>query len=139
MPPPVPVKKPARQNLNEVLDFLNGSKKTSAGPAKPAEAVNTLGEVPDSEWFVNRHARHRMSSDELKLGPGPSDPPVPPFTVTGGKTEGVMPGFRMKDSKNRRYFVKVDPWKHQELATSSDVIVRNFSTPSATTHPKSKS
>ena len=127
MPVPLPVKKPVRQNINEVLDFLDRSRRwSSPRPAKPAGAVNSIGEVPDNEWFINRHGRRCMTHDELRRGPGSSEAPLPPFTVTGGKTAGVMPGFRMRDSKNRNYFVKVDPWKHQELATAADVIVSKF-------------
>jgi hypothetical protein len=126
MPAPLPVKNPAKQKISDVLDFLGGSEKVSAHAAKPAGAVNTLGEVPDSEWFVNRHGLHRMTFDELQRGPGTSESPVPPFTVIGGKTAGDKPGFRMKDSKGRKYFVKVDPLKYPELESSSDVIVSKF-------------
>src|SRR5215831_18534011 len=126
MPPPLPVAKPARQDINEVLDFLSQSRRPRPRPAKPAGAVNTLGEVPDSEWFTNRHAMRRRTEAELKRGPGSSGPPLPPFTVIGGKTAGAKPGFRMKDSRGRTYFVKVDPLNYPELATAPDVIVSKF-------------
>jgi len=129
MPAPMPVKNPAKQKINDILDFFTKSEKVSAHSARPAGGVNTLGEVPDSEWFVNRHALHRMTYDELQRGPGgggSSDAPVPPYTVIGGKTAGDKPGFRMKDSKGRKYFVKVDPLKYPELESSADVIVSKF-------------
>lgn len=122
MPAPLPVKKPVSRNINEVADLLERSRMAAPRAAKPAGAVNTLGEVPASEWFITRHGRRRMSRDELMRGPGPVDPPAPPFTVTGGKTTGVSSGFRMKDSKGRGYFVKVDPLKYPELVTAADVI-----------------
>jgi hypothetical protein len=93
MPTPLSVKKPRRQKVDESVDLLNKSKKWEPRKAKPAGAVNTLGEVPDSEWFINRHAWQRLSRDELKRGPAFSEAPVPPFTVTGGKNEGVTGGF----------------------------------------------
>jgi hypothetical protein len=126
MPPPLPVGHIAKKDINEDLDLLLRSKEWKRHPSKPAGAVNTLGEVPDSEWFVNRHALHRMTHDELKRGPGSSEPPVPPFTVTGGKISGVEHGFQMDDSKGRHYFVKLDPLKYPELATAPDVIVSKF-------------
>ena len=110
MPTPLPVGKPAQQSINDALDFFSRSTRLPTPSGKPAGAVNTLGEVPDSEWFVNRHAVHRMTRDELQRGPALSEGPVAPFTVTGGKTAGVKPGFRMKDSTGRSYFVKVDPY-----------------------------
>jgi hypothetical protein len=126
MPAPLPVEKPLRQNINDNLDFLSKSTSRTPPTAKPAGAINTLGEVPDSEWFTNRHAKRRMSRAELQRGPAYSEAPVAPFTVTGGKTQGITPGFRMKDSQNRTYFVKVDPLKYPELSTGSDVIVSRF-------------
>ena len=127
MPAPIPLNNsPVRQNINEVLDFLSQSRNSALRPAKPASAVNTLGEVPDSDWFTNRHGRHRMSRDELQRGAVISDPPTPPFRITGGKNEGTSIGFRMKDSKGRHYFVKADPFYNPELVTSSDVIVSRF-------------
>jgi hypothetical protein len=126
MPAPLPVRKALRQNINEDLDLLSKSKRWARHAPRPAGAVNTLGEVPDSEWFINRHARHRMSHDELERGPGSSEPPVPPFTVIAGKSEGVTAGFRIKDSKGRTYFVKVDPLNYPELVSAADVIGSKF-------------
>jgi len=126
MPAPLPVEKPHKQDINDALDFLSNSWRWAPPRPRPAGAVNTLGEVPDSEWFINRHAHRRLSRAELQSGPGPFEAPAPPFTVTGGKEEGIMAGFRMKDSKGRSYFVKVDPLKYPELASASDVIVSKF-------------
>ncbi len=126
MPPPMPVKTAVRQNINEVLDFLTHSKRSSRGPGKPAAAINTLGEVPDSEWFTNRHGQHRMSRGELQQGPRPGEGPVLPFTVIAVKNVGIMPGFTVKDSKGQRYFVKWDPPDHRELATAAETIVSRF-------------
>jgi len=126
MPAPLPVKNPHPQDINDSLDFFADSWHWTQSRPRPAGAVNTLGEVPDSEWFTNRHARRRLSRDELQRGPRPSEAPVLPFTVTGGKSGGIMPGFRMKDSKGRSYFVKVDPLNYPELASAADVIVSRF-------------
>ncbi|HYR44438.1 MAG TPA: hypothetical protein VER98_15515, partial [Terriglobia bacterium] len=126
MPAPLPVEKPVRQDINRVLDFLVQSRRWSRPFAKPAGAVNTLGEVPDSEWFTNRHGQHRMSRDELQQGPRAAEGPVPPFTVISVKPAGIMPGFSMKDSKGRRYFVKSDPISNPELATGAETIVSKF-------------
>ena len=124
MPAPLSVEKPVRQNINHAMDFFSQSAR-SATSARPAGAINTLGEVPDSAWFTNRHGKQRLSRVELKRGPVP-ETPAPPFVVTGGKNEGITAGFRMKDSKGRSYFVKADPVNYPELATAADVIVSRF-------------
>ena len=127
MPPPLPLKNhPAPQHLNDDLDFLSQSRNPAQRISKPAAAINTLGDVPDSEWFTNRHGLHRMSRDELQRGPVTSAAPTPPFTVTTGKNEGISIGFQLKDSKGRRYFVKADPLNYPELATAADIIVSKF-------------
>jgi hypothetical protein len=125
MPPPLPLKKIAPQQIGDLRDFLTQSRRPDPPPRKPAGAINTLGEVPDSEWFTNRHAQHRMSRSELQQGP-PAEAPVPPFTVTGSKHEGITPGFKMRDARGRQYFVKTDPIGNPEMATGSDVIVSRF-------------
>jgi hypothetical protein len=122
MPAPLPVGKLLPQKINDNFDFLINSERWTPPPPKHGEAVNTLGEVPDSEWFTNRHTKRRMTRDELQRGPGSSAPPTPPFTVTGGKIDGITPGFRMKDSRKRSYFVKVDPSDYPELTSGADVI-----------------
>jgi hypothetical protein len=92
----------------------------------PARGVNTLGEVPDSEWYTNRHYRKRMSLDELRRGPGNTTPPVCPCKAVAGKTEGINPGFTIRDSKNEKYFLKFDPPSNPELATAADVVGSKF-------------
>jgi len=126
VPAPIPVNMPVRQDINDVLDFFANSKRWSPHGAKPAGAINTLSEVPDSEWFTNRHGQRRMSRAELQQGPLSGEGPISPFTVIGVKNVGIMPGLTMKDSKGRRYFVKWDPVGHCELATGAEVIVSKF-------------
>jgi hypothetical protein len=125
VPPPLPVKKPAKQQINEAFDFFVQSWNDERRPPSPAGAINTIGEVPNSDWFTNRHGFHRMSRNELQLG-GSKKVPVPPFTVTSGKEEGITPGFVMQDSEGKRYFVKCDPHSNPGLASGADVIVSKF-------------
>jgi hypothetical protein len=126
MPAPLAVTNLQPQKVNEALDFLSQSRRWEPRPATPAGAVNTLGEVPDSEWFTNRHGRRRMNREQLLQGPTSDEAPCPPFTVVRGKEGGIMPGLVMDDSKGRRYFVKADPIGYPELATASEAIVSRF-------------
>jgi hypothetical protein len=124
MPPPLPVTDARKREIDPLYDFLHNSAKPR--PPTPAGAVNTLGEVPNSSWFTNRHGQHRMNRAELQRGTGTDHAPVPPFLVIGGKTGGITPGFRMRDSLGRVYFVKPDPISNPEMATAADVVVSKF-------------
>src|SRR6266550_934760 len=66
MPSPIPVKQPVREKISDALDFLDQSMRRETRRVWPAGAINTLGEAPDSEWFTNRHARRRLTRDELQ-------------------------------------------------------------------------
>lgn len=130
-PAPLPVEKPLNRRLNEYYDFFShtfaldkiADLQKEHNPPVPAQAVNTLGEVPDSAWYQNRHSRATpMSVEDLLRGPGTSNVPVAPWTLLSGKTEGVTPGFQIQDAKGRRYLVKLDPKSNPELASSADVI-----------------
>ena len=60
---PRPVSGVATRSVDHIYDFLNESYVTPRREGKvakrvpqPALDVNTLGEVPDSSWYTNRHA-----------------------------------------------------------------------------------
>ena len=124
--------KPRR--INEYFDFFQnvmfrpGELAKKTGAIIPARAVNTLGEVPDNEWYTNRHYRRRMSIDELMRGPGNSAPPSPTghWRVVSAKNEGITPGFTIVDEQGRRYLLKFDPWSNPEIASAADVISSKF-------------
>jgi hypothetical protein len=107
------------QSINAIYDFMYHSAKYKTPPATPSLGVNTLGEVPDSSWFTNRPP---LTTEELQKGARFHGGPQPPFTVVAGKTEGVTPGFRIKDGRGLTYFIKVDPQTNPEMATSADVM-----------------
>ncbi len=125
-PKPVPVQKLPHRKTDALYDFIKQSFASQVPLKLPARGVNTLGDVPDSGWFTNRHGIHRMSRQELQRGSGAEAPPLPPFIVDGAKTEGITPGFRMTDLKGRQYFVKPDPIDNSEMATAADVIGARF-------------
>ena len=89
--------------------------------------VNTIDEVPDSAWFVNRiliRGERAMTAADVARGPGSGRGPAPgPWTVLSGKREGVTPGFTVLDANRERWFIKFDPPKHPEMATGAEVVV----------------
>jgi hypothetical protein len=92
--------------------------------------INTVDEVPDSSWFVNRIGRRTMSLEELVRGPDSlSSVSLDGWVVTAGKSTGVQPGFRMKDPKdptNQLYQIEFDPPSNPEMASGAEIIGTAF-------------
>ncbi len=126
----VPIPKPYERDLSQVADFMVNTFATrpeEGEPIPPAENVDTLGGVPDSSWFTNRIGRRAMSLEELALGPNRGDGPAAgPWTIIAAKSQGVSPGFTIRDQAGDVYFIKLDPKGHPQLATSSEVIATRF-------------
>lgn len=133
-PRPLDVKTAEAQNLNDYYDFFRNTfwppdrEQIKHHNPLPSEAINTLGEVPDSTWFTNRVGSRPMTVDELVRGPGTDDPPSTsgPWTVVSGKNQGVQPGLIIRDARRKRYFLKFDPMSYPDMATAADVIGAKF-------------
>jgi hypothetical protein len=95
----------------------------ATGSPKQASNVNTLDEVPDSSWYINRHALRHMTVDQLVRGPNRGDPPdFSHATITKAKLEGVTPGLQLVDSKGTSYLIKFDNKDYPELQSGAEVI-----------------
>jgi hypothetical protein len=94
----------------------------------PAGDINTLGEVPDSTWYTNRHWMRRMSIAELQQGAANSAPPDAEgqWQIVGAKSDGITPGFVIEDRQKRRFVLKFDSPDFPELASAADVISSKF-------------
>jgi hypothetical protein len=132
-PKPMAVQKPRSRKINEYYDFFLNTffepgVKDRVGPPVPAGAVNTLGDVPDSGWYTNRHGRKRMTMAELLRGPGQDTKPSMngPWTVLSAKNEGITPGLVIRDSKGKRFVLKFDPLNNPDMASAADVIGSKF-------------
>jgi hypothetical protein len=133
-PPPLNVAHARSREINDYFDFFastfNAIDKNEIRHHRPApsQAVNTLGEVPDSAWFTNRVGSRPMTRDELLRGPGVDHPPAAegPWTVISAKNEGITPGLVIRDSNGRKYFLKFDPKDNPDMATAADVIGTKF-------------
>jgi len=53
---------------------------------------------------------------------GPLGPLAGTWTVTRAKTQGVTPGFFIKDPAGKRFIIKFDPPSCPEMATGADVV-----------------
>src|SRR5687767_13845440 len=71
MPAPRDVGKPNSRKLSEYFDYFHHTLNTPGDlntevKQTPALSTNSIDEVPDSGWYVNRHYRRRMSRDALR-------------------------------------------------------------------------
>ena len=122
------IPQPTDRPLSKTIDLLQ---KTFTKPREGevrAQNINTLGEVPDSSWFTNRMSRRVMTIDELVRGPDRGEGPdlSQTWVIIGAKTEGVTPGFRIRDGRGDVYFIKFDPLYLPQMATSAEVIGTKF-------------
>ncbi len=126
-----PVEKPRPIELGQIEDYINSSYSNGLKKGEKivrSQNVNTLGGVPDSSWFTNRIGRTPMSLQELARGAAQRnalDLSVP-WVVVQGKSEGISPGFTIRDGRGNIYFVKFDPLEYPQLATSTEVITSKF-------------
>ena len=130
-PDQLPTAQPQAVELSQTVDVLANTftlRPDKDVPIPEAENTNTLGEVPDSSWFTNRMSRRVMTIEELVRGANQVDGPDPsdPWVIIDVKSEGITPGFTIRDGKDEVYFVKFDPPKYPQLATSTEVIATKF-------------
>ena len=88
-----------------------------------AASVNTIDEVPDSNWFVNRAGSRALTPDEVMRGPDDDTGPTAGKWTVSRKANGVSPGFTIADPAGKTYFLKFDPPGEPELGTATEVIV----------------
>jgi len=105
-PAPLSVGKIAPQRLDNLIDFYKNTFHEKGERHRPDQliastGINTLGEVPDSAWYTNRHRSTRMTVAELARGPNRTGPlsPQSKWTVISAKAEGVTPGFTIRDAE----------------------------------------
>jgi hypothetical protein len=89
--------------------------------------VNTVDEVPDSSWFTNRIGRREMTTAEIVRGPDRVERlDLNGWVVSGGKSGGIQPGFRMTDPEGQIYQIEVDPPSNPEMASGVEIIGTAF-------------
>jgi hypothetical protein len=104
---------------------------TFGGPGERRDVralnVNTVDEVPDSSWFTNRIGRRDMTVADVVKGPDRIERlSLDGWIVSGGKSTGVQPGFRMTDPAGQLYQIEVDPPSNPELASAAEIIGTAF-------------
>jgi hypothetical protein len=91
--------------------------------AKPAVNVNTMGGVPNSSWYTNRHYRHPMTERALRRGPNvESGPTSTAWRVVRVNGDKPLPRAVVRDSTGRRFQLLFDAPAHPEMATGAGMI-----------------
>ncbi|MEP7116165.1 MAG: hypothetical protein ABI880_01180 [Acidobacteriota bacterium] len=88
-----------------------------------AQNINTIDEVPDSSWFVDRIGKEPITTEQLVRGPLVDLPPDPSrWTLVREKTSGSHPGFTARDARGDTYFLEFDPPDAPEGATAAVAV-----------------
>jgi hypothetical protein len=128
-PPPVPVMDAQYRDLSELLEWVSnqfgspGERHPEIGVI-PSMGINTLGEVMDGPWFQNRHAKNRMTREELARGAGDQRPPKRDgkWQALTVKSFGVRPGILIADSEYQLYLLRFDPPEYPEMSTGATMV-----------------
>lgn len=88
-----------------------------------AKNVNSVDEVMDGPWFTNRAGRIPLTPADVaraaNTGTGPADGP---WTIVSAKSDGVTPGFTVRDRRGDLWFLKFDPPGHRAMASGSEIV-----------------
>jgi hypothetical protein len=88
-----------------------------------AKNINTIDEVPDSNWFTNRIGTTAITPEQMTRGANVGAPPDPSkWILTREKTAGVHPGFTARDAKGETWFLQFDPPYYDEGATGAVAV-----------------
>lgn len=88
-----------------------------------ARNVNTVDEVPDGPYFVNRAGRTPLTPEIVARAANRSAGPAPgAWTVVSAKSDGVTPGFTVRDRAGQLWFLKFDPPGWRGMATGSEMV-----------------
>ncbi len=112
------------RDISDPYDFVENTFLRPGDHAnRRAVNVNTADEVPDSSWFTNRVGLRPLSTDDIVLGPNVLGPPAAGvWTVVSGKSDGITPGFTVRDTANALWFIKFDPPTNPEMATGAEMV-----------------
>jgi hypothetical protein len=88
-----------------------------------AKNINTVDEVPDGNFFVNRAGRLPLTPAIVARASNVSNGPAPgKWLVVSAKSDGVTPGFTIRDSAGQLWFIKFDPPGWPGMATGTEVV-----------------
>jgi hypothetical protein len=88
-----------------------------------AKNVNTVDEVPDGPFYVNRAGKLSLTPEMVARAANTGDGPAPGvWNVVSAKSDGITPGFTIRDTRNDLWFIKFDPPGFPGMATGTEVV-----------------
>src|SRR5262245_55456985 len=132
-PTPLPAIDPGPRNLSFLLEAVSAAL-NRPGDRHPrpdviaSQGVNTLDDVLDGAWYVNRHGHARLSLDELQRGSGGASAPSTsaPWRVLLMRSQNARATIVFRDSNNQMYLLRFDPADSPEMATGAEMIASRF-------------
>ncbi|HKQ57229.1 MAG TPA: hypothetical protein VJY35_05120 [Candidatus Eisenbacteria bacterium] len=105
------------------LDLGRGVRRLSGNPRQAANVdADDQVRLP-STWWTPRLGFRPVSVEQMLQGPGPGTGPAPgKLTVVRAKTQGITPGFFVKDAEGTGFLLKFDPPGLAEMATGADAV-----------------
>ncbi|MBA3231599.1 MAG: hypothetical protein H0T05_02155 [Acidobacteria bacterium] len=88
--------------------------------------INTIDEVPDSNWFTNRIGARPLSTADIARGPQTGEGPSGQLTVIRPKQAGAAPGFTARDERGDVWFVSLDAAGHPDAATGAIMVANKL-------------
>lgn len=119
------VKEVARHEPTLFFDTVENVFAKPGDPAadRRAQNVNTVDEVMDGSWFTNRAGTRPLTVAQVaraaNTGTGPAEGT---WTIVSAKSDGVTPGFTIRDSAGDLWFLKFDPPGYRGMASGSEVV-----------------
>lgn len=105
------------------LDLGREVRRLSGNPRQAANVdADDQVRLP-STWWTPRLGFRPVTVAQALKGPGPGTGPAPgKLAVLRAKTQGVTPGFFVKDAAGDRFLLKFDPPGLEEMATGADAV-----------------
>ncbi|MGH7540496.1 MAG: hypothetical protein ACRELC_05815, partial [Gemmatimonadota bacterium] len=135
----LPIAEPAAREPTEVPMLIEASVTQEVGDALSLrrmigarhEALNLtpFDDVVGSAWYEPRNRRDDpLTAADVARGSTTLDGPAAsgPLTVVAAKTQGISPGFTIRDERGDRYVFKFDPHGFLHLSSAADVIANRL-------------
>ncbi len=109
--------------LTRTLDPALGLRKLTRHPREAANVDEHDDVRLPSTWWQPRVGFREVTPAEMTAGPGPgTGPAAGRWKVTKAKSQGITPGFQIKDPHGDGFLLKFDPPTNPEMASGAEVI-----------------